>query len=106
MAGPGGTPYNGPMSLPRPDVMRGPRFTSAGPGPEPRPLIHQISLWAGHSVVGECRADVRWVRARLFNRRPQAGIDGPESGRMRNAMAARRAARVGIGTQYNARYAG
>jgi hypothetical protein len=33
--GPGGTPYNGPMSLTRPDVMRGPRFTSTGPVQEP-----------------------------------------------------------------------
>ena len=27
----------------------------------------------------ECRAEVRWVRAKLFNRRPQAGTDGQEA---------------------------
>jgi hypothetical protein len=72
----------------------------------------------------EGRAEVGWVRAELFNRRPQAGTDGQESGGWEgDAMAARAggpgrytvqrkcdggpaAARAGIGTQYNARYAG
>ena len=33
-----GTPYKGPMSLTRLDVMRGPGFTSTGPVQEPPPL--------------------------------------------------------------------
>jgi hypothetical protein len=48
---PVGTPYNGPMSLTRPDVMRGPRFTSTDPRAG-APALHLIGfpLGAGHSV--------------------------------------------------------
>ncbi len=55
---PVGTPYNGPMSLTRPDVMRGPRFTSTGPRQEPSPLTSFVSpcgpaiLWAVQSMCG------------------------------------------------------
>jgi hypothetical protein len=44
---PGGTQYNGPKSLTRRDVMRGPRFTSTGPVQDPRPSPHRISLFQG-----------------------------------------------------------
>jgi hypothetical protein len=73
-----------PMNLTRPDVMRGPRFCSTAPRQDPLLLIHQISLWAGHSV--ETSAEhVRWVRAEFFNpspagrdRRSAIGIHGAE----------------------------
>jgi hypothetical protein len=80
-------------------VMRGPRFTSTGPVQEPPPLTSFISLWAGHSVGDECRADVRWVRAELFNRRPHTGTDGQESGCEGNA----RVPGGGMCTRYNGR---
>jgi hypothetical protein len=62
--------------LSRTDVRWGPRFcsTAPGPGPPTPPLIHFL---LGRPLCGdECRADVRWVRAELFSRRPQAGTDG------------------------------
>ena len=59
--GPDGTPYNGPMSLTRPDVVWGPRFTSTAPCRSPRPSPHRIPLWAGHSM-GASAEHVRWVR--------------------------------------------
>jgi len=50
---------------------------------------------------------VRWERRNFSNRGPQAGADGEEAtGGRENAMAARGSARVGIGTRFNARYAG
>jgi hypothetical protein len=91
--GPAGGPGRNRYTVQRPrrwlsrtDVMWGPRFSSTAPGPG-TPTPHPSDFPVGRPLCGgECRADVRWVRARLFNRRPQAGIDGPESGRMRNSM--------------------
>jgi hypothetical protein len=51
-----------PMSLTRPDVMRGPRFTSTGPRREPPPLTSFVSPCGRPAILcgAECRADVRW----------------------------------------------
>ena len=79
-AAPIGTPYNGPRgACAEPNVRWGPRFTLTAPAQEP-PLLVSIVSFLGRPLCGdECRADVRWVRAELFNRRPQAGTDGQES---------------------------
>jgi hypothetical protein len=74
------------------------------PARSPRPHVPQISRWAGSTVEASAE-DVRWVR-RNFSTIARTGTGGQESGWVRNAVAARRAARAGIGTQYNARYAG
>jgi hypothetical protein len=58
-----------PMSLTRPDVMRGPRFTSIGPRagiPAPRLLrfpVGPVVLWASAEPV-------RWVPGELLKFRP------------------------------------
>jgi hypothetical protein len=59
---PVGTQYNGPMSLTRPDVVRGPRFTSTGPVQEPPPLTSSdfrcgpATLWGRVQSMGDgCR---------------------------------------------------
>jgi len=50
-----------PMSLTRPDVMRGPRFTSTGPVQEPPPPrligfpVGPAVLWRGQSLCDGCR---------------------------------------------------
>jgi hypothetical protein len=52
-------------------------FDRSRPG-TPTPHFNRFLL--GRPLGGdECRADGRWVRAELFNRRPQAGSDGEEA---------------------------
>jgi hypothetical protein len=84
--------YNGRCPLTRTDVMRGARFSLTGPGRSPCPSPHSFpSVGHARPLCGdECMGDVRWVRAELFNRRPQAGTDGQENGGcVGHAMAAR-----------------
>jgi hypothetical protein len=50
-----------PMSLTRPDVMRGPRFTSTGPGQEPPPFRSFVSQ-LGPPFCGPRAEPVRWVQ--------------------------------------------
>jgi hypothetical protein len=58
-----------------PDLSR----CSTAPGRIPPPLTSFVSQ-LGRPLCGEqCRAEMRWVRAELFNRRPQSGTDGEET---------------------------
>jgi hypothetical protein len=85
----------------------GPRFTSPGPPCRPPPLLASIvSVWAGHSVEtsAEPRCDGRGQNFSIVARRQVPTVRKRRT--EGNAVAARRAARAGIGTQYNARYAG
>jgi hypothetical protein len=58
-----------PMSLTRPDVMRGPGFTSTGPVQEPSPLTSLVSP-CGPANLWASAEHVRWVRGELFKFRP------------------------------------
>jgi hypothetical protein len=55
--------------LTRPEVMRGPRFTSTGPRQEPPPprLIH---FPVGPAVLWASAERVRWVQGELLKFRP------------------------------------
>jgi hypothetical protein len=55
---------------------------SVRPPPAGAPTPHVISFPGGPATTMRTGAEseVRWVRAELFNRRPQAGTDGQEGG--------------------------
>jgi hypothetical protein len=58
-----------PMSLIRPEVMRGPRFTSTGPVQEPPPP-RLLRFPVGPAVLWTSEEPVRWVQGELFKFRP------------------------------------
>jgi hypothetical protein len=107
--GPGRNRYTVQRSirwLSRTDVRWGPRFCSTAPARVPHSSSMQISLWAGHSV--ETSAGPRCDRCGgTFQTVARSQVPTVRKRRTEgNAMAAQRAARAGIGTQYNTRDAG
>jgi hypothetical protein len=103
--GPGRNRYTVQRSirwLSRTDVMWGPRFSSTAPGRIPPLLASIVSVWVGHSVETSaeptcdgCGRNFSIVARRQVPPVRKRRTEG-------NAVATRRVARAGIGTQYNA----
>jgi hypothetical protein len=100
-----GTPYNGRSADGAEPLSGGPTILFD----HPRAGIPRSSLQSFPFGPATLRRRVQSrgaLGAGAFQRGPQAGTDGEEAADGEETMATRRAARAGIGAQYNARYAG
>ena len=94
--------------LSRADVRWGPRFCSTAPCRIPRPLLHQISLWARHSVGtrAEPTRDGCGGAAEFFQWSWGGQVEDVEARSTEKRWPSSERRRIGIGTPYTDRYAG